>query len=768
MALASPPAEHPVFGIGQPSALSNLPAGELKERLDDLPGPAQKKALKWLQDFSFPVSDLRQLNVDGDGGVYYVDPAFTEDAPSTGDEPSTGDMLSLAETFALHSKPGATNVLFLDVDGHVIEDTAWNGGGIADVLYARPYDTDANPASFNATELQAIHEIWHRVAEDFATFDVDVTTEEPVSFDSRTGRVLITRDSDENDNPMPHAGADGVAYVGVFGASWYQTYQPALVYFDNLGSGHPPYVAEASAHEFGHNLSLSHDGTDTTGYFQGLGNTTSYVSWAPIMGVGYYRQVTQWSQGEYPNANNPEDDLAIITSHLGSRLDDHGDGTTSASALWIDGNGTIGHTNPETDPNNLSPENKGVIGSRADVDYFLLDAGDGTIDVTVTPAWDGFTRSVRRGANLDVQIQLLDGSGTVLESADAVDNTDATIQAQVAAGVYYLAVAGVGNATVPYSDYGSQGMYFISGQVAAADPNNPPIAENDLAATNEDGTETIAVVANDSDPDGDGLTILSFSNPAHGSCVISGSAINYTPEKDFNGTDSFSYSIGDGRGGTDTANVTITVVAMNDAPTASDDSATSAFETMTPIDVLDNDYDVDGGALSIASVGNPANGSATHDGASVQYTPHLGFSGPDSFTYTITDGQMTDTATVSVSVGSPPAQDPTVPSEFTAADGANGTALLAWADSEFETGYEIQRETRHKKRDAWVGTTTASSPPADATAYTDAPGEGRHRYRIRAMNNTGSSAWTGWTEVTVTGSSGNGGNNNGGGRGKNR
>ena len=143
---------------------------------------------------------------------------------------------------------------------------------------ARPYSLDGDDASFSSTELASIAAIWRRVAEDFAPFDVDVTTESPASFGPTTGRILVTRDSDANGNAMPAQGAGGVAYVGVFGTSYYGSYSPALVYFNNLGGGREDYVSEAASHEMGHNLSLSHDGTASSGYYGGHGSgETSFV-----------------------------------------------------------------------------------------------------------------------------------------------------------------------------------------------------------------------------------------------------------------------------------------------------------------------------------------------------------------------------------------------------------------------------------------------------------------------------------------------------------
>ncbi len=145
-------------------------------------------------------------------------------------------------------------------------------------------------------ERTRIVDIWHRVAEDLAPYDIDVTTERPSSFNRNTGTILVTHSIDANGNAINCTGCGGVAYVNVFGASNYHTYySPALVFYDNLGGGAETYVAEASSHEFGHNLGLSHDGTSGTTYYGGHGS--GLVSWAPIMGNSYYNNVTAVEQG---------------------------------------------------------------------------------------------------------------------------------------------------------------------------------------------------------------------------------------------------------------------------------------------------------------------------------------------------------------------------------------------------------------------------------------------------------------------------------------
>src|SRR4029077_7898024 len=121
----------------------------------------------------------------------------------------------------------------------------------------------------------------------------------------------------------------------VFGTSSYSNYRPAWIYFNNLANDES-YIAEACSHECGHNFGLSHDGkTDGTEYYGGHG--TGDTSWGPIMGTGYNRNVSQWSDGEYYQANNTQDDLATLAAKISYLADDHGNTPATATPLSLTG-----------------------------------------------------------------------------------------------------------------------------------------------------------------------------------------------------------------------------------------------------------------------------------------------------------------------------------------------------------------------------------------------------------------------------------------------
>ncbi len=180
--------------------------------------------------------------------------------------------------------------------------------------------------------------------------------------------------------------------------------------------------------------------------------------------------------------------------------------------------------------------------------------------------------------------------------------------------------------------------------------NGKPVAVNDSAATNENTPVTINALNNDSDPDGDSLRISGVGSPGNGTAALNGIDIVYTPAAGFSGIDTFSYTISDGRD-TNTATVTVTV---NGRPVAVNDSAVVPENIATTIGVLSNDTDPDGDSLRVNGVGTTGNGTLSISSNSVVYTPNTGFTGADTFTYTITDGSLTDSALVAVTVNGAP------------------------------------------------------------------------------------------------------------------
>ena len=262
--------------------------------------------------------------------------------------------------------------------------------------------------------------------------------------------------------------------------------------------------------------------------------------------------------------------------------------------------------------------------------------------------------------------------------------------------------------------------------------NDPPAAANDSITTAEDTAATVAVLSNDTDLDGDGLTVTAVTQPAHGSTTFTATNVTYTPAANYNGPDSFTYSISDGNGRTATATVSVTVTAVNDPPTAGADSATTAEDTAVTVNVLSNDSDIEGNSLTVTAVTQPAHGSTSFTATNATYTPAANYNGPDSFTYSISDGNGgTATATVSVTVtavNDPPAA--TADSTTTAEDTAVTVNVLT-NDSDLDgDSLTVTAVTQPTHGSATFTSTNATYTPAanyngpDSFTYSISDGHG--------------------------------------------
>ena len=180
--------------------------------------------------------------------------------------------------------------------------------------------------------------------------------------------------------------------------------------------------------------------------------------------------------------------------------------------------------------------------------------------------------------------------------------------------------------------------------------NNAPIARADGATVAEDSAVMMAVLDNDDDPDGDNLSVTVVTQGANGAVLInSDDSVTYTPDADFNGADSFDYTISDGNGGSDTATVSITVAAVNDPPVADDQSINASKNASLNLTLTAGD--IDGDALVFTVDSGPAHGTLSGSGATLTYTPDNKYTGKDSFVFGVDDGNGgADSATVSINV----------------------------------------------------------------------------------------------------------------------
>jgi PKD repeat protein len=465
--------------------------GAINKLKDRLPEVAQKHG-KSSQELIRLFLEDHTLHVDDTDSLLYVDDGVddateqTEITQTDAPETSAAAPFSYEQTFQLHSRPGSNRVIYLDFNGHVTSNTVWNTTYTnGQPINSAPFSLDADPNTFTTQEQDVIQYIWQRVAEDYAAFNVDVTTQDP-------GDAAIFRSSSSDliygtrvvISPTNFTGSSigGIAYLGVFNNTG-TNYKPAFVMTSGLGNNEK-YIAEAISHEVGHNLGLSHDGKTnadgtTTAYYSGHGD------WAPIMGNSYYKAVTQWSKGEYAGANQSQDDLAVMQTYgIPLISDDHGN--TNANATILSGS-------------NISAS--GLITTRSDVDVFQFSTGEGNVMINFSPA--------ARGANLDIQARISDAQGNVLATINP-PGLPASLNQYLSAGIYYLTVDGVGanDLTTGYSDYASIGQYSLTGTLAASNAQ-PPVAA--LSANSTSGTTPLTVSfssVNSSDADG---TIVGYS-----------------------------------------------------------------------------------------------------------------------------------------------------------------------------------------------------------------------------------------------------------------
>ncbi len=550
----------------------------------------------------------------------------------------------LLDTFRLHSNSGASKRIYLDFDGHVTSGTIWNSNYTGGQNIVTPsFDIDGNTAAFSDSERERIQLIWERVSEDYIPFNVDVTTEDPGAAaltnsggtDSEWGiRIVIGGSSYD----WWGSGNGGLAYVGSF--NW-SSDTPGFVFPANLGGGAEKYTAEAISHETGHALGLNHDGrmSPVEEYYAGQGS--GVTGWAPIMGNGYYQNVTQWSKGEYASASNTfEDDLFILTTQNGFayRTDDHGNTSSTAALLKVSG---------------VQISDWGIIERTLDVDdyYFLTDSG--TIQINVLP--------LDRGPNLDVFLELYDMSNNLVASSNPVDLLSASINLVVPGGQFVMRVSGTGKgsaATDGYSRYASLGQYFISGTLVPTTNDFLAFAAASVNQAEGNSTSTTFTFVVSRSGNTTGSTTVSFS--------VAGSGANPTDANDFAGGIFPSGSITFAAGET---SKTITVLISGDTSVENDESFTLTLSNASGTSVIS---------------GNSANGLIQNDDVSavagVSVTPTSGLVTKESGTKT----------SFTVVLKSRPTADVTIPvASQDATEGTVSTSLLRFTSTNWNVAQTV-------------------------------------------------------------------------------
>lgn len=204
------------------------------------------------------------------------------------------------------------------------------------------------------------------------------------------------------------------------------------------------------------------------------------------------------------------------------------------------------------------------------------------------------------------------------------------------------------------------GTVDLTLRITVTPTNDGPIANADVVTGSEDTTQTIPasmLLANDEDIDGDELTITAVRMVRFGTATVEDGNVVFSPSANFNGGATLLYTVSDGQA-TATGVITISIGAVADAPIAMDDWVYTDFNTPITIGwLLGNDSDPDGQSLTITAVSDAQNGTATLDNGDVTFVPATDFTGDATFSYTISDGALTATASCTVNVGPPPSEE---------------------------------------------------------------------------------------------------------------
>ena len=385
-----------------------------------------------------------QINVDA-----YICTHYEKHDIGGQSEPQTAEVsyyknltnLTLANVTSLQSRPGAPKVLYIDYMAGSVSGTAWNiGNNAPPIINYENYTYDNDASTFSLIDLQSMYAGWAETAEDYAPFDVNVTTDLAV-YNAATHlnkSKIISTSTDWFQ-------AGGVAYVDVFGLRNDDFYNIGWTFNKTFSS-----MGMTNAHESGHQMGLSHDGVGSQDYYDGHGN------WGPVMGAPFGQDFVQWSNGSYPGANQLQNDLTIIQGKLGLVADDHGDNNASSTQI----------STPEVD-GFISP-----AGLRNDIDVFNFRlANTQTINLTVRSLFQQANSNsgdnTAGGLNLSAQIELRDASNVLIQqkspSSNAANN-DFSFSGNLAAGTYYLSIQNQSydmNSSTGFVEYGNGGFYQI-------------------------------------------------------------------------------------------------------------------------------------------------------------------------------------------------------------------------------------------------------------------------------------------------------------------
>ena len=344
----------------------------------------------------------------------------------------------------LQSKPGAPHVLYINYWGGTLTDTAWNNNfNSGNPIEYDHYSNDSNPAVITEYERYLMWLGWQEAAEDYAAFNINVTTIQSV-YDATpiTDRTQIIATPTKS----WYGSAGGVAYVGIFDYST-DYYKTGWAFNNTSGA-----LGMTISHEAGHQLGLRHDGDSRQQYYRGHGN------WGPIMGAPFGKPYVQWSKGEYPGANRQEDDINIIKGHVGLIVDDTGNALVNAANLDL----------PLLD----QQHSIGV----SDVDAFKFKLHSTTnVDIEVITELGKEDENTAANLAMDVSLYKITSDGSIISNIHSISSADVSplrpltnkfeYNASLAPGNYGLVITPSSpdtNWATGFGNYGNAGLYRIS------------------------------------------------------------------------------------------------------------------------------------------------------------------------------------------------------------------------------------------------------------------------------------------------------------------
>ena len=499
------------FSEEQMKSFSQIPEGKFKDIFLTLQFDSQIKVLDRIKMTPSLTNDFNSLRLTYGGDIYYFcfsceelhkKKNFLQSSATKDNVSSYVSSVGINSPPMLSSRPEANISIYLDFNGEDVEGTVWNQNSLLPQLFdnpaiynCRPYDKDGDETTFSVSEQNDIEYIWKEVCEDFAGFNVNITTIKPPD-NTYFYHALITPLTDRNGVNCPHYGAEGIALIGTSGTkitdytfSQIKMASPAWINSDNAKDN----IGLIISHEIGHNLTLEHHGTTSSEYYGGHSGG-GVPSWGPIMGNPFNKNVTQWSAGDYLNASKPDqNDLDTLTFHFGLIDDDYGDSFSEAQEL----SGT---------------SINGLISNSVDHDFFRFTlAAPQALTFELFP----FTNTTYNlsnwswGGNADLEINIYDESYNLIGSNNPSDKLDASLSLSLSAGNYYIKVkstAAQGLQTPSgFSAYGSRGEYnlYFDELFVVGDQDKDQV----LDGWEQQYFGTLNYTSSD-DPDGDGFSNL--------------------------------------------------------------------------------------------------------------------------------------------------------------------------------------------------------------------------------------------------------------------